>query len=116
MSLFKAKKGLNYFILCVMNRYNVNYGSQVTFSVQWWNSCELIVFFFFSGPAVGAMLSRGLRAGAYDLPGAESAAVPLIGYRPLSRDHGSLADQVERDSSDSKTAQVRHRVIARRVM
>lgn len=66
------------------------------------------MFCEFSCLAVSAMLSRGLRTSGYDLPGAESTAVPLIGYRPLSHDNSSLADQLGRDSSDNKlkTAQV----------
>lgn len=59
------------------------------------------------------MLSRGLRPSGYDLPGAESTAVPLIGYRPLSHDDSSLADPFGRDRSNNKlrTAQVSHHVV-----
>lgn len=59
------------------------------------------------------MLSRGLRTSGFDLPGAESTTVPLIGYRPLSLDDSSLADQLGRDRSNNKlrTAQVSHHVV-----
>ncbi|XP_077576365.1 ral guanine nucleotide dissociation stimulator-like 2 isoform X1 [Stigmatopora nigra] len=45
------------------------------------------------------MLPRHTRAGTYDLPGSESGAVPLIGYRALSADG---APRVE-SSSEKKT-------------
>lgn len=59
------------------------------------------------------MLSRGARPGGYDLPGAESTAVPLIGYRPLSHDSSSPSHPLERDSGNNKmkTAQVNHPVV-----
>lgn len=48
------------------------------------------------------MLPRSMRTGGYDLPGAESRAVPLIGYRSLQVDRetrssrpGSLSDESE---------------------
>ncbi|TNN02157.1 hypothetical protein fugu_009644 [Takifugu bimaculatus] len=52
--------------------------------------------------SIGTMLSRGARTGGYDLPGAESTAVPLIGYRPLSHDSSSPGDPLGRDSSNNK--------------
>lgn len=59
------------------------------------------------------MLSRGVRAGGYDLPGAESTAVPLIGYRPLSHDSSSLSDQPGRDGTNKvKPAQVSQRTLS----
>lgn len=77
-----------------------------------WN-CHPLVFCVFSCVSVGTMLSRGARTGGYDLPGAESTAVPLIGYRPLSHDSSSLGDPLGRDSSSNKvkTAQVHHPVV-----
>lgn len=46
------------------------------------------------------MLPRSMRTGGYDLPGVESSAVPLIGYRSLqpegkTRHPGSLSDESE---------------------
>lgn len=76
-------------------------------------NCDPLVFCEFSCPAVSTMLSRGLRTSGYDLPGAESTAVPLTGYRPLSHDSSSLADQLGRDSSNNKLkpAQVSQHVV-----
>lgn len=71
------------------------------------------MFCVFSIVTVGTMLSRGARTGGYDLPGAESTAVPLIGYRPLSHDSSSPGDPLGRDSSNNKvkTTQVNHPVV-----
>lgn len=68
------------------------------------------MFCEFSFLTVSAMLSRALRTSGYDLPGAESPAVPLIGYRPLSHDSCSLLGG---DSSNNKlqTAQVSYHVV-----
>lgn len=76
-------------------------------------NCDTLVFCEFSCPAVSTMLSRGPRTSGYDLPGAESTAVPLTGYRPLSHDSSSLADQLGRDSSNNKLkpAQVSQHVV-----
>ncbi|XP_056900155.1 ral guanine nucleotide dissociation stimulator-like 2 isoform X2 [Takifugu flavidus] len=57
------------------------------------------------------MLSRGARTGGYDLPGAESTAVPLIGYRPLSHDSSSPGDPLGRDSSNNKVKTAQSTVV-----
>ncbi|XP_076006538.1 ral guanine nucleotide dissociation stimulator-like 2 isoform X2 [Genypterus blacodes] len=44
------------------------------------------------------MLPRNMRAGGYDLPGVESSAVPLIGYRLLPPDNGTPNKQSGRES------------------
>lgn len=87
--------------------------SEIISSGLFLRNCHPLVFCVFSGVAVGTMLSRGARTGGYDLPGAESTAVPLIGYRPLSHDSSSPGDPLGRDSSNNKvkTAQVNHPVV-----
>lgn len=54
------------------------------------------------------MLPRHLRTGGYDLPGVESDEVPLIGYRPLTPDNGTLSNQSGRESGGDllETSQV----------
>lgn len=76
-------------------------------------NCDPLLLCVFSCVAVGAMLSRGTRTGCYDLPGAESTAVPLTGYRPLSCDNSSLTDQLGRESGNNKLkpAQVNYHLV-----
>ncbi|KAJ3597974.1 hypothetical protein NHX12_001489, partial [Muraenolepis orangiensis] len=47
------------------------------------------------------MLPRSMRTGAFDLPGVESTEVPLIGYRPLSPDHGTTGNQSGRGNANN---------------
>ncbi|KAM9353697.1 ral guanine nucleotide dissociation stimulator-like 2 [Symphorus nematophorus] len=49
------------------------------------------------------MLPRNLRTGGYDLPGVESDAVPLIGYRPLLPDSGTPSSQSRRGSGSNES-------------
>ncbi|XP_069571165.1 ral guanine nucleotide dissociation stimulator-like 2 isoform X1 [Brachyistius frenatus] len=49
------------------------------------------------------MIPRNLRTGGYDLPGVESSDVPLIGYRPLSPDRGTLSNQSGRRGVGDET-------------
>ncbi|XP_059194991.1 ral guanine nucleotide dissociation stimulator-like 2 isoform X2 [Centropristis striata] len=48
------------------------------------------------------MLPRSMRTGGYDLPGVESSAVPLIGYRPLSPDRVAQSSQSRRGSGSDE--------------
>lgn len=52
------------------------------------------------------MLPRSMRTGGYDLPGAESSAVPLIGYRPLQPDGGMPSSRPGSLSDESETSHV----------
>ncbi|XP_074508787.1 ral guanine nucleotide dissociation stimulator-like 2 isoform X2 [Sebastes fasciatus] len=48
------------------------------------------------------MLPRNMRTGGYDLPGVESSAAPLIGYRPLPPDSGTPINQSRRGSCSNE--------------
>ncbi|GAA6217276.1 ral guanine nucleotide dissociation stimulator-like 2 isoform X1 [Lates japonicus] len=48
------------------------------------------------------MLPRNMRTGGCDLPGVESSNVPLIGYRPLPPDSGTLSHQSGRGSGSDE--------------
>lgn len=63
---------------------------------------------FFPSAAAGTMLPRSMRTGGCDLPGVESSAVPLIGYRPLTPDGNTPSNQSQRGSSSDEleTSQV----------
>lgn len=50
------------------------------------------------------MLPRSMRTGGYDLPGAESSAVPLIGYRPLQPDGGTPSGRPGSLGDESETS------------
>lgn len=54
------------------------------------------------------MLPRSMRTGGCDLPGVESSAVPLIGYRPLTPDGSTPGNQSRRGSGSDEleTSQV----------
>lgn len=70
-------------------------------------SYNRFVFLFFS--VCGSrrtMLPRSMRTGGYGLPGAESSAVPLIGYRPLQPDGGTPSSRPGRLSDESETSHV----------
>lgn len=63
---------------------------------------------FFPSAAAGTMLPRSMRTGGCDLPGVESSAVPLIGYRPLTPDGSTPSNQSRRGSGSDEleTSQV----------
>lgn len=48
------------------------------------------------------MLPRNIRTGGYNLPGVESDNVPLIGYRPLSPDRGTISGHSGRRAADAE--------------
>lgn len=52
--------------------------------------------------AAGTMLPRNIRTGGYNLPGVESDNVPLIGYRPLSPDRGTISGHSGRRAADAE--------------
>lgn len=52
--------------------------------------------------AAGTMLPRNIRTGGYNLPGVESDDVPLIGYRPLSPDRGTISGHSGRRAADTE--------------
>lgn len=54
----------------------------------------------------GTMLPRSMRTGGYDLPGVESSAAPLIGYRPLMPDSGTPSSRPGSLSNESETSHV----------
>uniref|UniRef100_A0AAX7UJW5 Ral guanine nucleotide dissociation stimulator-like 2 n=1 Tax=Astatotilapia calliptera TaxID=8154 RepID=A0AAX7UJW5_ASTCA len=48
------------------------------------------------------MLPRNIRTGGYNLPGVESDNVPLIGFRPLSPDRGTISGHSGRRAADAE--------------
>lgn len=52
--------------------------------------------------AAGTMLPRNIRTGGYNLPGVESDNVPLIGFRPLSPDRGTISGHSGRRAADAE--------------
>lgn len=63
-------------------------------------------FFLCVSVSHGTMLPRSMRTGGYNLPGAESSAVPLIGYRSLQPDGETRSSRPGSFCDESETSHV----------